>query len=57
MAKDVNKRGIEKKQYPKLIRVEGKKILVNSIEEENKYLPSTEIRETTKTKKPASWGK
>lgn len=33
---DKNKKGIEKKEYPKLIKVEGKdkKVLVNSKEEE-----------------------
>ena len=54
MAKDVNKKGIEKKQYPKLIKVGDKKVLVLNPMEEAQH---TEIRETTKTKKPAGWGK
>ena len=50
----VNKKGIEIKEYPKLIRVEGrdKKVLVNSPMEEAQY---TNIKKTKEEKK-SGWG-
>lgn len=48
-----NKKGIDRKEYPKLIKVGGKKVLVNNVEEEAKYFP---IEVAPKSKKSADWG-
>lgn len=49
-----NKKGLDKKEYPKLIKVEGKKVLVNNEAEEAKYFP---VKEAKAEKKAAAWGK
>lgn len=56
MAKEVkkNRKGKEIKEYPKLIKVAGKKIRVLSAEEEAKYTIDVDVDD--KKKKPG-WGK
>jgi len=44
-----NKKGVERKEYPKLIKVGDKKIRVSSKEEEAKY-------SNTKEEKKTGWG-
>ncbi len=48
-----NKKGIDKKEYPKLVKVGDKKVRVlNEAEEKALNLPSQK-----EEKKPAGWGK
>lgn len=47
-----NKKGIDRAEYPKLIKVEGKKVRVLNKEEEAKYIKTTP---TTKDKAD-KWG-
>ncbi len=48
-----NNKGIEKKEYPKLIKVGDKKVRVTSPQEEAQY---DNVQKAKDEKKPGGWG-